>query len=264
MSLAHSSVRPRVIPCLLLKDRSLVKTQQFKSPRYIGDPINTVRIFNELETDELILLDITATSSGAPPQYKLIEELASECFMPLCYGGGVRSVDQMATRYKSGGEKVSINNAALERPTLISEAAARFGSQSVVVSIDTVKKRLGRGHEVSAQGGSRRTGRDVVEWARAAAAAGAGELLINSVDRDGTMAGYDLDLLRDITRAVDIPVVACGGAGTLMDVRAAIQDAGAQGAAAGSLFVYQGRNRSVLVNFPTKQEREAALPQGAR
>lgn len=258
MSTPTTKVRPRVIPCLLLQGRSLVKTVGFKKGKYIGDPINTVRIYDEMEVDELCFLDISATPEDREPKYALLEEIAAECFMPFAYGGGVRNVEQMARLYALGAEKVSVNTAAYEDPRLLRRAADRFGSQSVVVAIDAAKRRWFGGWEVVTHGGRKRRGCDVVSWAKEAVRNGAGEILLTSVNNDGAMGGYDLDLVRAVTAAVDVPVIACGGAGTLEDCTAVVVEGGAQAAAAGSMVVYQRKNRSVLVNYPTKRElREA-------
>lgn len=246
------------MPCLLLRKRALVKTVKFSDPKYVGDPVNTVRIFNEKEVDELIFLDITATPEGREPQFELVADIASECFMPFAYGGGVRTIEHVARILSNGAEKVAINTAAVETPALVTEAARRFGSQAVVGAIDAKKKLLG-GYEVRVRGGKDRTGLDPVSHARQLEALGAGEILITSIDQDGTMSGYDLDLTRRVAEAVNVPVIACGGAGSVEDFRAAVKDAGASAVAAGSMVVYQGRHRAVLINFPHRQTLEKAL-----
>jgi cyclase len=250
-------LKTRVMPCLLLRNRALVKTIRFEKPSYVGDPINTVRIYNELEVDELIFLDITATVDDKRPQLELIQEIAGECFMPFAYGGGVRTIDEMAAIFASGAEKVAVNSEAVDNPALIETAAARFGSQAIVASIDARKGRL-RGYSVHTRGGRKDAKVDPVTHARNVERLGAGEILLTSIDRDGTMEGYDLDLVREVSAAVRIPVVACGGAGSVADFAAA-KRSGASAVAAGSLVVYQGRNRSVLINFPSKPELRAAL-----
>lgn len=242
--------RPRLIPCLLLDGNKLVKTTRFERPAYVGDPINTLKIFNEKEVDELIVLDIGASKSGAPPNFELVASIASECFMPMCYGGGIRSIGDAERLIASGVEKIAINSAALDRPELIGEIARRYGSSSVVVGID-VRKAWLRGQHVWHSGQRKSTGRKVLDWARQATDAGAGELLLNAVDRDGTLQGYDLDLVREVTAAVTVPVIACGGASGLPDCKAVIAEAGASAAAAGALFVYKGPHRAVLINYPT-------------
>ncbi len=250
------------MPCLLLRNRGLVKTTRFKDARYVGDPVNTVRIYNDKEVDELIFLDITATIEGKKPQFELLGEIASECFMPFTYGGGVRHLDDMTALFTLGAEKVALNSAALDDPNLIERAAARFGSQAVVVSIDVRRKRGlfgGTGKPgVYTRGGRHDARMSPVDYARRAERLGAGEILLTSIDRDGTMEGYDLPLIAEVTAAVRIPVIACGGAGAIRDFRAAV-DAGASAVAAGSLVVYQGRNRAVLINFPSKRDLVAVL-----
>lgn len=244
---------PRVIPALLLSGRGLVKTTRFKDPKYLGDPRNTVRIFNEKEVDELALLDIRATVDGNPPQFELIEEIVAEAFMPIAYGGGIRSIEDFSKMFERGVEKVIVNTAAVENPELVRQAADRFGSQSVVVSLDAKKKLLG-GHQLVTRCGTKATGKGVAAVARDMQAAGAGELIINSIDRDGTMEGYDLDLVREVTGAVSIPVVACGGAGSVADLEMVVKQANASAAAAGSMFVFHGRHRAVLISFPSANE----------
>lgn len=250
-------LRTRVMPCLLLRGSALVKTIRFKDASYIGDPVNTVRIFNEKEVDELIVLDITATPNGTPPRFELIEEIAGECFMPVCYGGGITSVDQMRRILQSGIEKVALNTAALADPSVMQRAADAFGSQCIVASLD-VKRSRWRGEKVFGRGGRERTALDPVEAAQRAEAHGAGEILLTSIDRDGTMSGYDLDLVRRVAEAVSIPVVANGGAGEVTHFRQAV-DAGASAVAAGSMVVYQGPHRAVMISFPDRGELRRAL-----
>jgi cyclase len=246
-------LRRRLIPVLLLEERRLVKTRSFRGRRYVGDPINVVRIFNDKEVDEIVILDIGATSSGRGPDLDFIALMASEAFMPLCYGGGVRSVETMRALFHIGVEKVALNTAAFEMPDLVHEAARVFGRQSVVVSIDAKRRLLG-GYEARTHGGRTGTGLDPVSVAKRMAEAGAGELLLNSIDRDGTRSGYDLDLLRSVIQAVSIPVVTCGGADGTSDFQAAWR-VGAGGCAAGSAFVFQAGTGAVLVSYPdlTKQ-----------
>lgn len=253
-------LKTRVIPCLLLKNEGLVKTVQFKHPKYVGDPINAVKIFNEKEVDELVFLDTTATIENRKPPLKLISEIATECFMPFCYGGGIRSIEDIAELFKLGVEKVSLNSYAVENPSLISRAADMFGNQSIVVSID-VKKTLFGKYRVFTQGGRKASKHDPVEFAVRMQEAGAGELFLNSIDRDGTMQGYDLDLIKRVSEAVSIPVIACGGAGSLDDFAAAVKQGGASAVSAGSLFVFQGRHRAVLITYPSTKELEQKLNQ---
>ncbi len=242
----------RVIPCLLLRGDGLVKTVKFKDPKYVGDPINAVRLFNDLEVDELIFLDIEATTKGREPPFERIAEIAGEAFMPICYGGGVTSFEQARRLFKSGVEKVAVTTALVENPGLVREIADTFGEQAVVAGIDVKKDWLGKPRTMIKAGGSK-AGFDPVALAVRAAELGAGEILLTSIDRDGTYQGYDLELVRAVSAAVPIPVIACGGAGALPDLRKAI-DSGASAAAAGSLFVYKGPHKAVLINYPTQKQ----------
>lgn len=251
-------IRTRVIPCLLLKGQGLVKTIKFKDPTYLGDPINIVKIFNDKEVDELTFLDITATNENRKPPFALIESIASECFMPLGYGGGIRSLEDMKTLYNLGVEKISINSYAIENPAFIQAAADMAGSQSICVSMD-VKKNFWGKYEVFTHSGSKGSGLDPIKWAKEAENRGAGELLINSIDRDGTMQGYDLELIKMVASSVNIPVVACGGARTTQDLADAVLKGGASAAAAGSMFVFQGPHRAVLISYPSAKELRSAF-----
>jgi len=248
--------RPRVIPVLLLRGKGLVKTVKFADPGYVGDPLNAVRIFNEKEVDELIVLDITASKEARGPNMSLLASMAEECFMPLCYGGGVSSIEHMRQLFAMGIEKVALNTAAIDDMPLVRRAAERFGSQSVVVSVDC-KRGLFDRQAVYSHAGRNRYEKDPVRFVQEAEAAGAGEILLNSVDRDGTRQGFDLDLCREIARAVTIPVIACGGGGELGHFRAVIREAGVAAAAGGSQFVYQGKHRAVLITYPKPEEIEA-------
>ncbi len=241
--------RARVIPCLLLRGHGLVKTKRFADAVYVGDPINAVRIFSEKEVDELVLLDIDASRTGSEPNYELIAEVAGECFMPVAYGGGVRSLEQVRRLIRSGVEKVVINSAAFESMDVITQAAQVFGSQAVVGGVDVRKTLLG-GYKVVAKSATVETKVKLDDHVRRLVDAGAGEILLNSVDRDGTMAGYDLDLIRQVSRIVTVPLVACGGAGTVEHLRAAVQEGGASAVSAGSMFVFHGKRRAVLINYP--------------
>lgn len=243
----------RIIPCLLYDGAGLVKTVKFKSRFYIGDLTNAIKIFNDKEVDELIILDIDATRQGRDPDYKMLELAASQCFMPLCYGGGIRTVEQIRHILSLGIEKVSINTAAVDDPDLVREAADYFGSQAIVASIDA-KSGLFGGYSVHAGDGKGARKLNPVEHARKVAALGAGEILINAIDRDGAMRGYDLDLVRSIVDAVDVPVIACGGAGSIDDLVAVLRKAGASAAAAGSMFVFYGPHRAVLISYPAADE----------
>lgn len=255
-------LRPRLIPCLLVHNGGLVKTVNFANPKYVGDPINAVRIYNEKETDELVVMDIDATVNGVEPDYQMISHIASECRMPLCYGGGVRTVAQFEKIISLGVEKVAVSSAAVENSTLISDAASRIGSQSVVVVIDIKKTGLIRRYEVVTHNGTRRTGLNPVDFARRMAELGAGEIVVNSVDRDGEMKGYDLDLVELIRQAVNLPLTVLGGAGSLGDVKELTNRYGIVGAAAGSLFVFKGKYRAVLINYPNRAEKEDLLQHG--
>lgn len=255
--------RARIIPCLLLKGGGLVKTVRFKSPTYVGDPRNAIKIFNEKEVDELVVLDIAATPAAKPPDFALISELTSECFMPMAYGGGVASLGEVERLLKIGVEKVSLNTAACENPALVSEAAKAFGSQSIVVSIDVKKNESGQ-PTVFTRAGTRDLGIDPAGFAKAMENAGAGEILLTSVDRDGTMTGYDLDLVRRVSEIVTIPVIACGGAGSTEDLASAIREGGASAAAAGSIFVFHGKLRAVLINYPSRAILDRLLAKAKR
>jgi cyclase len=244
----------RIIPCLLLRNNGLVKTVKFKDSVYIGDPINAVRIFNEKEADELAFLDIDATRKKQEPPYKVIANIASECFMPFSYGGGIENVNQVEKIIKSGAEKIIINSSAYLKKGFIAELAKLFGSSTVVVSID-VKKKLFDGYSVFVKGGTSNTGKNPVDYAREMEAEGAGEIFLNSIDRDGTMEGYDNDLIRMVAQAVTIPVIACGGAGNLSHFAGAV-NSGASAVAAGSMFVFHGKRRAVLITYPNQTEIE--------
>lgn len=241
----------RIVPCLLWRGAGLVKTVKYDKPKYIGDPINAVRIFSDKEADELILVDIDASRKGHGPRLREIEEIVSEAFMPLCYGGGVTSADQARQLVRIGVEKVAVNSAALTRPELISEIASQIGSSSTVGVIDVRRSLLGRAVVWSHTGG--RVGvQDPVAYAELLQRNGAGEILVSAVDRDGTMKGYDLDLVARVSRAVDVPVVALGGAGSVDDL-ATVLASGAAAAAAGSLFVFHGPHKAVLISFPDRR-----------
>jgi cyclase len=245
-------MRVRVIPVLLLHNGGLVKSVQFKNYRYVGDPINAVKIFNEKEVDEIIVLDITATTQSRNPNLKLIKEIASEAFMPLAYGGGVKDLSDIKSLISSGVEKVIINASAIERPDLIREASEYVGSQSVVVSID-VKKNIWGKNRVITHNARKMTKLNPVLFAKKMEEYGAGELFINAVDKDGTYRGYDLELIKSIAKAVTIPIIACGGASELEDFTRAI-DNGASAVAAGSMFVFQRPHQAVLISYFSQKE----------
>lgn len=237
-----------------------MKTVKFDHPKYVGDPRNAVKIFNEKEVDELALLDITATPERRAPDFDLIEEIVSEAFMPVAYGGGITNEEDARKIVALGVEKILVNTVAAERPELISQLADGLGSQSVVVSIDVRIRRRGQ-REVYVRSAADRTKLDPVEYAIRAEQLGAGELLLTSVDRDGTQEGYDVDLIRSVTEAVSIPVIAAGGAGSIDDLGKAVNQGGAAAVAAGSLFVFQGRHRSVMINYPSRDELDEVFNQ---
>ena len=253
-----NTLRTRVIPVLLLRDESLVKTVRFDKFSYVGDPCNTVRIFNELEVDELMFLDITASREGRGPNLTLLADIADECFMPLGYGGGVQSVAQAKSVFDIGFEKICVNTAAFDRPELLTELARQYGSQAVVASIDVKSGLLGRA-TVRSQSGRRNTGRDPVSWAVEVERRGAGEILLTSIDREGSWEGFDLDLVNRVADAVSIPVIAHGGAGSVEDIGRVVKQAHASAVALGSLVVFQRKGMGVLVNFPDARQLEAVL-----
>jgi cyclase len=241
----------------LLRNGGLVKTVGFESPRYVGDPINAVRIFNDKEVDELVFLDIGATPAAAGPNFDLLADIATEAFMPFAYGGGVTSLEHARTLFALGVEKVVVNTGALRTPRLIGEIARAAGSSSVVVSIDVRRNWRGK-YSVWMAGGREDAHRDPVEWSREVEQEGAGEILLTSINRDGTQSGYDLELVRRVSEAVAIPVVAAGGAASLSDFRAAV-DHGASAVAAGSMFVFQGKHKAVLITYPQRRELESTF-----
>lgn len=251
-------LRTRVIPCLLLRNESLVKTVQFGNYTYIGDPCNTVRIFNELEVDELMFLDITASLEKRSPNIKVISDIANECFMPLSYGGGVKSLEMAKTIFEIGVEKIVLNTQAIATPGLITEIANIYGSQSVVVSIDVKKSIFGK-YTIRSNAGKRNHYLGPIEWAKRVELLGAGEILLTSIDREGTWEGYDTGLTRSVSDSVSIPVIANGGAGSVSDLKEAVFSGGASAVALGSMVTFQKRGMGVLVSFPEKLELEGAL-----
>ena len=256
-------LRPRIIPCLLVQGGGLVKTVQFASPKYVGDPINAVRIFNEKEVDELMVLDIDATAKGREPDYRLIADLAAECRMPLSYGGGVTSAEQIQRIVGLGVEKVALSASAVADPGLIEQAAARVGRQSIVAVLDVRPSSDGR-YEVFTHNGSRRTGQAPADLARRLEALRAGEIVVNSIGRDGAMSGYDLTLARQVREAISVPMTVLGGAGKLDDIGALIREFGIVGAAAGSLFVFKGVYRAVLINYPPRSTKDELVADALR
>jgi imidazole glycerol-phosphate synthase subunit HisF len=246
--------RPRIIPCLLLKNLGLVKTINFKEPRYIGDPMNAVKIFNDFEADELVFLDIHASKDERTLPLDFVKKVSEEAFMPFAVGGGIKSVEEVKEILSSGAEKVVINSHAIENPEFVRKVSDVVGRQSVIVSID-VKKEEGI-YKVYTHNGTKDSGKNPVSIVREMEKMGAGEILINSIDKDGTMEGYDLTLIKSVSEAVSIPVVAAGGAGDLGDLKKAIDVGGASAASAGSIFVYNGKSRGILINYPDKSEIE--------
>lgn len=257
-------LRPRITPCLLVHKGGLVKTVGFKAPKYVGDPINAVKIFNEKEADELVVLDIDATVNNVEPDYRMIANLAAECRMPLCYGGGIKTPAQAKRIISLGVEKVAISSAAVEHPELIKQIADEIGCQSVVVVLDVKKRLFGKDYDVFTKNARINTKRSVFDLAAEAEELGAGELVINSIDLDGAMKGYDLVLAERIRPAVKIPITILGGAGSLDDIEALIRACGVIGASAGSLFVFKGVYKAVLINYPTLVQRDELIRKALR
>lgn len=252
-------LHPRIIPCLLIKDKGLVKTVQFGSPKYVGDPINAVRIFNEKGVDELMVVDIDASTQKYAPDYKMIENLAAECRMPLCYGGGIKTADQALQIFSLGVEKIALSSAAIESPKLLAEIAQRVGNQSVILVLDVKRKLIGGAYEVYTCNGKVKTGIDPFKFIAEAEQQGVGEIVINSIDRDGTMKGYDENLISKVRATATVPITVLGGAGSLDDVGQIMQRYGTVGVAAGSLFVFKGKYRAVLINYPNRVEKESLI-----
>lgn len=255
-------LRPRIIPCLLLHNKGLVKTVKFKEGKYVGDPLNAVKIFNEKEVDELMFLDIDASVENREPDFELIRNLAMESNMPICYGGGVKTIEHAKKIISLGAEKVAISSAAVEDLEIIGKMAAAVGSQSVVVVIDVKQKGLFNKYEVVIHNAQKSTGLMAAEFALKCEKAGAGEIVINNVDEDGVMKGYNMKLLKEIRSATTIPMTVLGGAGTLSDISDAIKEIGIIGAAAGSLFVFKGKYKAVLINYPNASEKQVVLSTG--
>lgn len=251
-------LRTRVIPCLLLKNNGLVKTIKFKNPSYVGDPINAVKIFNDKEVDELVFLDITASTEKKGPNFKLLSEISTECFMPLGYGGGISTLQEIEQLFNLGIEKVILNSNAFSKPELLKQAITIFGSQSIVASMDVRKNWLTKKQTVYTLGGQHNTKINPLEYAKQMEDIGVGELIVNSIEQDGTMDGYDYGLIKNISESVKIPIVALGGAGSIEDLQKA-KAAGASALSAGSLFVYQKPHRAVLITYPSKEEFETLI-----
>ena len=247
------SKRPRIIPILLLHNGNLVKTVKFQYPNYIGDPINAVKIFNEKDVDELVLLDISCTIQNKEPDYDLLKRISTEAFMPLAYGGGITNIDQIKRILKMGYEKIILNTSVLTNPDLITEGARMFGSQSIVVSIDS-KPNLFKSYSTYIRSGTKNTHMNPIEIAKMAVEKGAGEIIINSIHKDGTMLGYDLGIIQAIAESVSVPVIACGGAGTVQDLKMALDIGKADAVSAGSMFIYYGKHKAVLITFPDEEK----------
>lgn len=249
---------PRIIPCLLVHNKGLVKTVKFKDSKYIGDPINAVKIFNEKESDELIVLDIDATVENREPDYKMIENLATECRMPLCYGGGIKTVEQATRIFNLGVEKIALSSSAIENPELVANIAKKVGNQSVAVVIDVKKKMFG-GYDIYTHNGTKKTKVDLEKFIYELQSLGVGEIVINSIDNDGIMKGYDLSLIEKIKPLIDVPMTVLGGAGSLDDIEKLIRKFGIIGCSAGSLFVFKGKYKAVLINYPKNEEKEKLI-----
>lgn len=242
-------LRSRIIPCLLLHQGGLVKTRQFKESKYVGDPLNAVKIFNEKEVDELMFIDIDATVERRGPKMTLLRNLAIESRMPLCYGGGVGSAEQAVHIVSTGFEKVSVSSAALDRPTLIREMSEAIGAQSVVVTLDVKKNKLFSGYSIYSHNGKKKHNQSLLDFCQEAVLFGAGEIVINSIDQDGQMEGYDLDLARQVRGAIDVPITILGGAGKVDHMQELIDTVGTVGVGVGSFFVFKGPYRAVLINY---------------
>tara|TARA_Y100000817_G_C16843568_1_gene539081 strand:+ start:83 stop:865 length:783 start_codon:yes stop_codon:yes gene_type:complete len=252
-------LNPRIIPCLLIENKGLVKTVQFSSPKYVGDPLNAVKIFNEKSVDELIVLDIQSTTKNREPNYKMIANIALECRMPLCYGGGIKTKKQALKIFKLGVEKIAISSAAIDNPKIISEIANIVGNQSVVIVIDVKKRRYSDKYEIFTHNGRKKSSRDPIDFAKQAEQLGCGELVINSIENDGLMNGYDRKIINKIRNAISIPMTVLGGAGKLDDIGKIIKEHGIIGVAAGSLFVFKGKYKAVLINYPNEIEKEKLI-----
>ncbi len=243
-------LKPRIIPTLLLKDGGLVKTTKFDTPRYIGDPINAVKIFNEKEADELVLLEIDASQQGKEPDYRLIERIANECRMPLSVGGGIKTLEQANRILGFGVEKIIVSSLLIENPKMISEMVGYLGSQSVVVCLDLKKTMLTKKYEICIHNGKNKTGKYLDEVLNLATTLGAGEIVLNSIDLDGMMTGFDLELIQYVKKRISVPLTVLGGAGSLDHIKNVITQSGVIGVSAGSLFIYKGKLKAVLINYP--------------
>jgi cyclase len=251
-------LRPRIIPCLLVHNKGLIKSVKFNNYKYVGDPINAVKIFNEKVADELMLIDIDATSNETEPDYKMIEKIASECRMPLCYGGGIKNANQVKKIFSLGVEKIAISSIAITNPQIISEFSSMVGSQSVVVILD-IKKNIFGNYQIYINNGKKLINTNLEEFISNLEKLGAGEIVLNSIDNDGTMNGYDFNLVSQIRKNTTLPITILGGAGSIEDIGALIKNFGIIGAAAGSLFVFKGIYNAVLINYPTIIERDELI-----
>ena len=250
-------LKHRVIPSLLLSNNRLVKTTNFKDPKYVGDPINAIRIFNDKEVDELMVLDISASKQKIEPNYDLIEQFASECFMPLAYGGGVTSLEQAKRIFSLGVEKICLQTAAINNPRLIAELSSNFGSQSIMVSIDVRRNWLGQ-PQIYESATAKILKSDYITLAKSFVDAGAGEILLNSVNKDGTLSGPDISLINDLSLSINVPIIGLGGVSSMADIKSMV-DAGASAVAAGSFFVFHGPHRAVLITYPKYSDLESLL-----
>ncbi|MBM9589041.1 imidazole glycerol phosphate synthase subunit HisF [Leptospira sp. 201903075] len=252
-------LRPRIIPCLLIHDKGLVKTTKFSDPVYVGDPLNAVKIFNEKEADEIVILDIDCSSKNRRPDMKLLEQLALECRMPMCYGGGIKTVEQAKDIISLGIEKIAISSAAIENPRLVSDIANAIGNQSVVVVLDVKKKSFSSSYEVWTYNGKKNTKISPLEFSKQLEEFGVGEIVINSIENDGMMKGFNLDLVNEIYNSVNVPLTVLGGAGSLDDIKAVVDKFGIIGVAAGSLFVFKGKLKAVLINYPSVEFKDSLV-----
>ena len=249
-------LRSRIIPCLLIHNKGLVKTVNFKNPKYVGDPINAVKIFNEKEVDELIVLDIDATKENRGPNLKMIKSLANECRMPFCYGGGITTVEQAKKIINLGAEKVALSYSALNNIRLCQEIGDVIGNQSVVVVLDVKKKKIFGGYDIYTHNGTKKSNWKLNDFISKLEEIGIGEIVINSIDNDGVMQGYDLPLIESIREKCSMPITVIGGAGSIQHIKDLISKFKIIGAAAGSLFVFKGKYRAVLINYPNREERK--------
>jgi len=249
-------LRSRIIPCLLIHNKGLVKTVKFKDHKYVGDPINAVKIFNEKEVDELIVLDIDATKENRGPNLKMIKNIADECRMPLCYGGGINTVEQALQIINLGVEKVALSYSALQDIELCQKIGDIIGNQSVVVVIDVKKKKLFSGYDIYTHNGTKKSKWDLYDFVSKLEEIGIGEIVINSIDNDGVMKGYDISLIETIRGKCSMPITVLGGAGNIDDIKKIIKKFKIIGAAAGSLFVFKGKYKAVLINYPNREERK--------